>query len=102
LTAVAPDWGGVVDLDGESGESSGPISDEHESRVKAASSRAGGRKFGTRISERTLSNRMILRSELESHSIPNLSSNIRRAIRKCTIVSDNDKVIGRSRGSRCH
>lgn len=30
----------VVDLDGESGESSCTVSDEHESRVEAASSRA--------------------------------------------------------------
>lgn len=45
---------------------------------------------------------MILRSELECHSVSNLSSDIRGAIREGPIVSDNDKVISRSRGSRCY
>jgi len=94
LTAVAPDGFGVVDSDGHGREVGDVSRDSHESRVETGRSGAAHGERSAGISERTLSNCMVLCVELESDGVANLSGDVRRAVGKGAIVTDDDSVVG--------
>jgi len=107
LSAVDPDWLGVVDHDGEDGELGGADSNGHESRLDACDIRHHLANWFTWLVESGLGDSVVLDVELKlNHAARSSSDLIRRVCQGAVVVGDlddldADRTSGRGRCAGC-